>query len=141
MDTRMGLITGSTDMNDLADADVVIEAVFENMDAQEGDLRQAGRDLQAGRHPGEQHLDARCRRDRHPRHRRPEAVMGTHFFSPANVMKLLENVRAAKTSPETIATVMAMTKKIGKVGVLVGVCDGFVGNRMLYAYSRQAGFS
>ena len=71
---------------------------------------------------------------------RPEAVMGTHFFSPANVMKLLENVRGAKTSKETIATVMGVTKKIGKVGALVGVCDGFVGNRMLYAYTRQANF-
>ncbi|MEQ8698634.1 MAG: 3-hydroxyacyl-CoA dehydrogenase family protein, partial [Bauldia litoralis] len=71
---------------------------------------------------------------------RPEAVCGTHFFSPANVMKLMENVRGAKSSKETLATVMAVAKKIGKVGVMVGNCDGFVGNRMLYAYTRQANF-
>ena len=68
---------------------------------------------------------------------RPGQVIGTHFFSPANVMKLMENVRGAQTSPHTIATIMELSKTIGKVGVLVGVCDGFVGNRMLYAYRRQ----
>jgi len=65
-------------------------------------------------------------------------VIGTHFFSPANVMRLLENVRGRKSSKETIATVMALSRRIGKIGVLVGVCDGFVGNRMLAAYTRQA---
>ena len=72
--------------------------------------------------------------------KRPEKVIGTHFFSPANVMRLQENVRGQKTSDETIASTMALAKKLGKVGVLVGVCDGFVGNRMLYAYSRQSNF-
>ena len=71
---------------------------------------------------------------------RPEKVIGTHFFSPANVMKLMENVRGAQSSPQTIATIMKLSKTIGKIGVLVGVCDGFVGNRMLYAYRRQADF-
>jgi 3-hydroxyacyl-CoA dehydrogenase len=71
---------------------------------------------------------------------RPESVIGTHFFSPANVMRLMENVRGAKTSPETIQTVMKLSKAIGKIGVLVGICDGFVGNRMLAAYTRQANF-
>ena len=71
---------------------------------------------------------------------RPGQVIGTHFFSPANVMKLMENVRGAQTSPQTIATIMTLSKTLGKVGVLVGICDGFVGNRMLYAYRRQADF-
>ncbi|HEX7006539.1 MAG TPA: 3-hydroxyacyl-CoA dehydrogenase family protein, partial [Alphaproteobacteria bacterium] len=69
---------------------------------------------------------------------RPDKVVGMHFFSPANIMKLLENVRGKTTSKETIATVMALSKKLGKTAVLVRVCDGFVGNRMLYAYRRQA---
>lgn len=72
--------------------------------------------------------------------RRPDRVIGTHFFSPANVMKLMENVRAEATSAETIASVMRLSKKLGKVGVLVGVCDGFVGNRMYHSYTRQAAF-
>jgi 3-hydroxyacyl-CoA dehydrogenase len=66
--------------------------------------------------------------------------MGTHFFSPANVMRLVENVRGTRTSKETIATVMDLSKRIGKVAALVGVCDGFVGNRMLEQYAREAGF-
>ncbi|MDD5169455.1 MAG: 3-hydroxyacyl-CoA dehydrogenase family protein, partial [Syntrophales bacterium] len=72
--------------------------------------------------------------------KRPEDVMGMHFFSPANVMRLLENVRGAKTAPEVYATTMKVGKKIGKVPVLVGVCDGFVGNRMLAKRSRECIF-
>ena len=139
MDERMGLITGSTDMNDLAQADVVIEAVFENMDLKKeifGTLDEICKpDAILATNTSTLDVDEIAGATS-----RPELVLGTHFFSPANVMKLLENVRGKATSPETIATIMAMTKKIGKVGVLVGVCDGFVGNRMLYAYSRQAGF-
>ncbi len=139
MDTRMGLITGTTDMNHLAQAEVVIEAVFENMDLKKEIFGALDKICKPGAilasNTSTLDMDEIASATS-----RPEAVLGTHFFSPANVMKLLENVRAEKTSPETIATVMAMTKKIGKVGVLVGVCDGFVGNRMLYAYSRQAGF-
>ena len=71
---------------------------------------------------------------------RPESVLGTHFFSPANVMKLLEIVRADRTSDDIVASVMAMAKEINKVGVVVGVCDGFVGNRMLAPYFRQGDF-
>jgi len=71
---------------------------------------------------------------------RPESVLGLHFFSPANVMKLLEVVRAAKTSKETLATAMKLSKTIKKVGVVAGVCDGFIGNRMLHGYFREAGF-
>ena len=70
--------------------------------------------------------------------KRPEKVIGTHFFSPANVMKLLEIVRGDKTSFETLATTLAVTKAINKVGVVVGVCDGFVGNRMIHQYGSQA---
>ena len=139
MDERLGLITGSTDMNDLAQADVVIEAVFENMDLKKeifGTLDEICKsDAILATNTSTLDVDEIAGATS-----RPELVLGTHFFSPANVMKLLENVRGKATSPETIATIMAMTKKIGKVGVLVGVCDGFVGNRMLYAYSRQAGF-
>jgi 3-hydroxyacyl-CoA dehydrogenase len=139
MDRRMALITGATDYADLARADIVIEAVFEEMDIK--------REVFAA-------LDRACKPEAilatntstldideiAAATKRPEQVIGTHFFSPANVMKLLENVRGAKTSAATIATVMKLAKTIGKVGVLVGVCDGFVGNRMLYAYSRQANF-
>ncbi len=139
MDQRLALITGSTDTGDLASADIVIEAVFEDMDLKKQIFGM---------------LDETCKPSAilatntstldvdeiAAATRRPDKVIGTHFFSPANVMRLLENVRGAKTSDETIATVMALSRTIGKVGVLVGVCDGFVGNRMLYAYTRQANF-
>jgi 3-hydroxyacyl-CoA dehydrogenase len=72
--------------------------------------------------------------------KRPQDVVGTHFFSPANVMKLLEVVRGKKTSKDVLATVMALGKKIKKTSVVSGVCDGFIGNRMIEQYSRQAGF-
>ncbi|HNH24702.1 MAG TPA: 3-hydroxyacyl-CoA dehydrogenase family protein [Accumulibacter sp.] len=72
--------------------------------------------------------------------RRPQDVVGMHFFSPANVMRLLENVRTAKTAPEVLATVMKLGRKLGKVAVLVGGCDGFVGNRMLAQRTREAWF-
>jgi len=139
MDKRMGLIAGSTDYGDLADADIVIEAAFEDMALKKEIF---------------QRLDQVCKADAilttntssldvdeiAAATGRPEKVMGTHFFSPANIMRLAENVRGAKTSKETIATVMGLSKAIGKVAALVGICDGFVGNRMLYAYTRQAGF-
>jgi len=72
--------------------------------------------------------------------RRPQSVLGLHFFSPANVMRLLEVVRAAKTSKPTLASAMRLARTIRKVGVVAGVCDGFIGNRMLHAYFREAGF-
>src|SRR3712207_483332 len=71
---------------------------------------------------------------------RPQDVVGLHFFSPANVMKLLEVVRGEKTAKDVLATVMTMAKKIRKTAVVSGVCDGFIGNRMIEQYSRQAGF-
>ena len=139
MDARMGRITGSTDLADLGDADIVIEAVYENMALKKeifGKLDEICKaDAVLASNTSTLDVDEIAASTS-----RPEAVVGTHFFSPANVMKLLENVRGEKSSKEAIATVMDLSKKIGKVGVLVGVCDGFVGNRMLYAYTRQAGF-
>lgn len=72
--------------------------------------------------------------------KRPQDVIGMHFFSPANVMKLLEVVRGEKTAKDVLATVMALGKKIKKTAVVSGVCDGFIGNRMIEQYGRQAGF-
>lgn len=139
MDTRLGLTSTTVSYDDLADADIVIEAVFEDMDLKKEVFAQ---------------LDTACKPDAilatntstldvdeiASATRRPDKVIGTHFFSPANVMKLMENVRGAESSPQTIATIMKLSKRIGKIGVLVGICDGFVGNRMLYAYRRQADF-
>ena len=140
MERRMALITGSTELADVGSADIVIEAVFEEMELKKEVFRALDGVVPARRDPGHQHLDARRRRDRAAVTGRPEDVIGTHFFSPANVMRLLENVRGVRSSHETIATVMDMARTIGKVGVLVGVCDGFVGNRMLHQYGREAGF-
>src|SRR5690606_17364268 len=72
--------------------------------------------------------------------KRPQDVIGTHFFSPANVMRLLEIVRGAKTGKDVLATTMKLAGKIRKLGVVAGVCDGFIGNRMINQYSRQAGY-
>ena len=139
MDQRLGLITGSTSYDDLADADIVIEAAFEDM----GVKKEIFQTLDQITKPeailatNTSTLDVD---EIAAATKRPEKVVGTHFFSPANVMRLLENVRGAKSSKETLATVMGLSKKIGKVGVMVGVCYGFVGNRMLHAYSCQANF-
>ena len=139
MDTRMGLISGSTEYGDVADADIVIEAAFEDMALKKEIFQRldqvCGAETIITTNTSSLDVDEIAAVTA-----RPEKVMGTHFFSPANVMRLAENVRGAKTSKETIATVMGLSKAIGKVGVLVGICDGFVGNRMLYAYTRQAGF-
>lgn len=139
MDRRMALLTGSTDMNAIADADIVIEAVFEDMNVKKAIFTK----LDAIAKPGAILATNTSTLDVDEIAavtKRPEDVVGTHFFSPANVMRLLENVRGAKSSPETIATVMKLGKTINKVAVLVGVCDGFVGNRMLHQYGREANF-
>jgi 3-hydroxyacyl-CoA dehydrogenase len=139
MDKRMGLIRGTTSFDDLGDADIIIEAVFEDM----GIKKEVFAKLDAVAKPGAVLATNTSTLDIDEiatAVKRPEAVVGTHFFSPANVMRLLENVRAEKTSPEVAQTVMKLAPRIGKVGVMVGVCDGFVGNRMLYAYTRQANF-
>ncbi len=137
VDKRMGLIRGTTDFGAIADADIVIEAVFEEMAVK--------KDVFAK-------LDKICKADAvlatntstldvneiAGATARPESVIGMHFFSPANVMKLLEVVRGAKTSKPVIATAMSVGRRIGKVPVLVGVCYGFVGNRMLHQRGKQA---
>jgi 3-hydroxyacyl-CoA dehydrogenase len=139
MDARLARITPTLRDDDLGAADVVIEAVFEELPLKKevfGRLDRACKpEAILATNTSTLDVDAIAAATS-----RPEQVIGTHFFSPANVMKLMENVRGARTSPETIATVMKLSKKLGKVGVLVGVCDGFVGNRMLYAYRRQADF-
>ena len=137
VETRMGLLNPTTDYDAIADADVIVEAVFEEMDVKKEVFRKIDGIAKDGAilATNTSTLDVN---EIAAATRRPEAVIGTHFFSPANVMRLLENVRGKRSAPETIATVMALGKRIGKVPVLVGVCDGFVGNRMLAHYSRQA---
>ena len=139
MDARLKLISGTTDYADIADADIVIEAVFEEMDLKKqifgklDDVCKPGAILATNTSSLDVNEIAASTN-------RPGDVIGTHFFSPANVMKLMENVRGEKTAPDVIATVMKLSKDIDKVGVMVGVCDGFVGNRMLYYYRTQAEF-
>jgi 3-hydroxyacyl-CoA dehydrogenase len=137
VETRMGLLTGSLDMGDLKSADLVIEAVFENMDLKKevfGRLDAIAKpDAILATNTSYLDVDAIAAMTK-----RPQSVLGLHFFSPANVMRLLEVVRGAKTDKSVIATAMATAKKIGKVPVLVGVCHGFVGNRMLAERQREA---
>jgi 3-hydroxyacyl-CoA dehydrogenase len=133
----MGLVRGSLDLADLADCDLVIEAVFENM-AVKKEL--FGR-LDGIAKPGAilaSNTSALDLNEIAAATGRPESVIGLHFFSPANVMKLLEVVRGDRTSKEVIKTSMSLAKRIKKVAVLVGVCHGFVGNRMLFVRQYQA---
>ncbi|WP_152218827.1 3-hydroxyacyl-CoA dehydrogenase NAD-binding domain-containing protein [Pseudomonas sp. SCB32] len=139
MERRMGLISGVLDYAALGDADVVVEAVFES--------------LEVKRHVFQQ-LDAACKLgailasntssldldEIAAFTQRPQDVVGLHFFSPANVMRLLEVVRGKATSDTVLATSMQLGKRLKKVSVMVGVCDGFVGNRMIFQYGRQAEF-
>jgi 3-hydroxyacyl-CoA dehydrogenase len=137
VEKRMGLITGSLDMSDFKDADLVIEAVFERMDIKKDVFTK----LDAICKPGAimaTNTSALNIDEIASVTKRPEAVIGLHFFSPANVMKLLEVVRADKTSKSVIATSMKLARKIGKIAVLVGVTPGFVGNRMLFQRQREA---
>ena len=137
VERRMALIEPTLDLADFADVDFVIEAVFEELQIKKDMFRK---------------LDAVCKPDAiiasntsylnvdviAAETRRAGKVLGTHFFSPANVMRLLEIVRGAETSAETLATTVRLAKSMGKVGVVVGVCPGFVGNRMLSGYFREA---
>jgi 3-hydroxyacyl-CoA dehydrogenase len=137
VEQRMQLITGTLDRGDLAQCDMVIEAVFEDMELKKEIFTD---------------LDKICKPDALMATNtsalnvneiaavtsRPESVIGMHFFSPANVMKLLENVRGEKTSDQIIATTMAVSKQIKKIPTLVGVCHGFVGNRMLFQRGIEA---
>ena len=139
MDARLARIRPTLDEADLGDADIVIEAVFEEMALKKEIFARLDRACKTeailATNTSTLDVDAIAAATS-----RPERVIGTHFFSPAHIMRLMENVRGARTAPQTIATVMELAKTLGKVGVLVGVCDGFVGNRMLYAYRRQADF-
>jgi 3-hydroxyacyl-CoA dehydrogenase len=139
MDQRMGLIQGTLSYDDLSDADIVIEAVFEQMDVKEKVFAELDRVCKDGAilASNTSSLDINHIADLT---KRPQDVIGTHFFSPANVMKLLEVVRGDKTAKDVIATIMSLAKGIKKVPVLVGVCDGFVGNRMIFQYAREAEF-
>jgi 3-hydroxyacyl-CoA dehydrogenase len=135
--TRCDLITGSLDLKDLADCDLIIEAVFENMDVKKDIFSK----LDSIAKPGAilaSNTSALDLNEIAAATARPEDVIGLHFFSPANVMKLLEVVRGEKTAKEVIKTCMSFAKSIGKTAVLVGVCPGFVGNRMLFMRQMQA---
>ncbi|MBG9386912.1 3-hydroxyacyl-CoA dehydrogenase NAD-binding domain-containing protein [Caenimonas aquaedulcis] len=135
----MSLLTTTLDYNDLKDADLVIEAVFEEMGVKQkvfeklDEVMKPGAILASNTSTLDVNKIASFTK-------RPQDVVGLHFFSPANVMKLLEVVRGAKTGKDVMATVMAVAKKIRKTAVVSGVCDGFIGNRMIEQYSRQAGF-
>jgi len=133
------LITGSLDLADAAPCDFVVEAVFEDMELKQQVFRRLDEVMKPGAvlATNTSTLDI----DRIAAvTSRPESVVGTHFFSPANVMKLQENVRAACTSPQTLATVTALARRIGKVPVLAGNRDGFIGNRILAVYGRECDF-
>ena len=135
--TRMGLLSPGLHFDALSDCDLVIEAVYENMDIKKDVFRRLTKIAKPGAilASNTSYLDID---EIAAVTSRPDKVLGMHFFSPANVMRLLEVVRGAKTAKPVIATVMQLAKRIGKVGVLVGVCYGFVGNRMLAQRQREA---
>ena len=138
-DAALALIRGVSEYEALGEADILIEAVFEDMNVKREVF--ARLDKVAARHAilasntSTLDIDAIAASTE-----RPGQVVGTHFFSPANVMKLLENVRGRRTSAQTLITVMALGTRLGKVPVLAGNCDGFIGNRMLMYYGAQAEF-
>ncbi len=139
VETRMGLIKPSTDLGDVAEADIIIEAVFEKMEVKQevftklDSLAKAGAVLASNT----SYLDV----DKIAAFTsRPQDVLGMHFFSPANIMRLLEVVNATKTAPDTLKTALQVGKLMGKVTAVAGVCDGFIGNRMLKYYQRQINF-
>ena len=137
VEQRMDLIRGTLNLADLADADYVIEAVFEDMNVK----REVFGMLDAVCKPGAILASNTSTLDVNEIARstgRPESVLGMHFFSPANVMRLLEIVRPGKVSDEVLVSSMALAKALKKIGVVVGVCDGFVGNRMIHHYGHEA---
>ena len=137
VEARMALFTGTMDYADLADCDLIIEAVFETMDIKKkvfsalDEVAKPGAILASN--TSYLNIDEIAAITK-----RPEDVLGLHFFSPANVMRLLEIVRAEKTADDVLATCVDLAKKIQKVGVVAGVCHGFIGNRMLSHYGREA---
>jgi 3-hydroxyacyl-CoA dehydrogenase len=137
VEERMGRLSPTVDFNALADVDLVIEAVFEDMDLKKGIFERLDKVAKPGAilasNTSYLDIDAIAAKTK-----RPEDVLGMHFFSPANVMRLLEIVRGEKTSKSVLATITQLAPKVGKVGVVVGVCHGFVGNRMLAERQREA---
>jgi 3-hydroxyacyl-CoA dehydrogenase len=138
-DKRLGLIRGTLSYDDIAQADLVIEAVFEDMQVKQRVFETLDAKMKPGAilasNTSTLDLDKIAAITR-----RPGDVVGLHFFSPANVTKLLEIVRGAKTGNDVLATSLGIAKQIKKIGVVSGVCDGFIGNRMLNAYFRQMDF-
>ena len=139
LEQRLGLVTPTLSYDAFTDVDLVIEAVFENMDVKRTVFEALDKVCKPGAilasNTSYLNIDRIANFTR-----RPADVLGLHFFSPANVMRLLELVRGAKTSKETIATSAELSRRIGKVWVLAGNCDGFIGNRMLHPYLREAEF-
>ena len=137
VEERMALLTGTTDYGDLADADLVIEAVFENMDIKKKVFSTLSDTVRpdAILASNTSYLDIN---EIATVVSNPERMLGMHFFSPANIMRLLEIVRAEKTAPEVLATILKLGKTINKVGAVAGVCQGFIGNRMLSGYAHEA---
>ena len=139
MDKRMSLIRGSTSLGDVASADIVIEAVFERMDVKQDIFRKLDGVAKKGAilatNTSTLDVDQIAAATT-----RAADVVGTHFFSPANVMRLLEVVRGRETAKDVLATTMKLGKRLKKVPVVSGVCDGFIGNRMLEKYTQQAYF-
>jgi 3-hydroxyacyl-CoA dehydrogenase len=139
MDKRMGLIHGTLNLAQAADADIVIEAVFERMDVKQDIFRKLDAVVQQGAilatNTSTLDVDAIAAATT-----RPQDVVGTHFFSPANVMRLLEVVRGKKTDKGVLATTLKLGKTLKKVPVVSGVCDGFIGNRMIEKYGQQSLF-
>jgi 3-hydroxyacyl-CoA dehydrogenase len=139
MDKRLALISGVTDPAALGDVDLVIEAVTEDLDSKKAVFVKLGQVTKPGTilASNTSFLDIDTLANASGQ---PADVCGMHFFNPAHVMRLLENVRAAKSDPAVIATIMAFGKRIGKLSVLSGVCDGFIVNRMLSKRSREGFF-
>ena len=139
MDRRLARISTTLAYEDIGDADIAVEAAFEDMQVKKEVFARLDRVMKRGAilATNTSTLDVN---QIAASTSRPEAVIGTHFFSPANVMRLLEVVRGAKTSKETLTTAMKLGKTLGKTAVVSGVCDGFIGNRMLERYLQQATF-
>jgi len=137
LEQRLGLVTPTLSYDAFTDVDLVIEAVFENMDVKRTVFEALDKVCKPGAilasNTSYLNIDRIANFTR-----RPADVLGLHFFSPANVMRLLEVVRGARTAPDVLATAMAMAKKINKIAVVSGVCDGFIGNRMLARYGAAA---
>ncbi|MGM9426222.1 3-hydroxyacyl-CoA dehydrogenase NAD-binding domain-containing protein [Hydrogenophaga sp. MI9] len=136
---RMGLLSTTLSYDDLGAADLVIEAVFEEIGVKEAVFKELDRVMKPGAILASNTSTLDVNKIANFT-KRPQDVVGMHFFSPANVMKLLEVVRGDATAKDVLATVMAISKKIKKTAVVSGVCDGFIGNRMIEQYGRQGGF-